>query len=338
MQLQSKNNGKLQSTENMISAKESERLLLESDLRAKVDQLCDHVPIPFLPNHKSSLTDIQRRSLNEINERLKSLLKVDKELALYIAEYTEAKEIADSLQSKIEKAPVETDVNTSDLMVEVDTLRQMAKMTVGRQGNHFPLFTKEFFHCAPRQTGFRENVLDVLTWVESLDPGAFCRVHKNHQNRIIPYVILVPTYGDTGLCWEPFDRYNRVTSRGRIVIPMYPRNLQIAVLMAVADLRWQVAKEKASYYWMEEGLTGQYYQWFSSQKLKGDLKDYFINDYILWMTKESDGVQRLEKEVRGIFWRHMPFAQDVKDKLKTRSLVYQELYQRDINRSMSDGY
>ncbi len=338
MQLQSKNNGKLQSTENMISAKESERLLLESDLRAKVDQLCDHVPIPFLPNHKSSLTDIQRRSLNEINERLKSLLKVDKELALYIAEYTEAKEIADSLQSKIEKAPVETDVNTSDLMVEVDTLRQMAKMTVGRQGNHFPLFTKEFFHCAPRQTGFRENVLDVLTWVESLDPGAFCRVHKNHQNRIIPYVILVPTYGDTGLCWEPFDRYNRVTSRGRIVIPMYPRNLQIAVLMAVADLRWQVAKEKASYYWMEEGLTGQYYQWFSSQKLKGDLKDYFINDYILWMTKESDGVQRLDKEVRGIFWRHMPFAQDVKDKLKTRSLAYQELYQRDINRSMSDGY
>jgi hypothetical protein len=338
MQLQSKNNGKLQNAENMISAKESERLLIESDLRAKVDQLCDHAPIPSLPNHKCCLTDIQRRSLNEINDRLKSLLKVDKELSLYISEYNDAKGIAESLQSKLENAPAEAEVNTSDLLVEVDTVRQMAKMTVGRQGNHFPLFTKEFFHCTPRQTGFRENVIDMLAWVESLDPGAFCRVHKNHQNRIIPYVVLVPTYGDTGFCWEPFDRYNRVTSRGRIVVPMYPRNLQIAILMAVADLRWQVAKEKASYYWMEEGLTGQYYQWFSSQKLKGDLKDYFINDYILWMTKESEGVQRLEKDVRGIFWRHIPFAQEVKDKLKTRSLVYQELYQRDINRSMSDGY
>ena len=51
--------------------------------------------------------------------------------------------------------------------------------------------------------------------------------------------------------------------------------------MAVADLRWQVAKEKASYYWMEEGLTGQYYQWIESQKLKGDLKSYFISDYVL---------------------------------------------------------
>lgn len=338
MQLQSKNNGKLQNAENMISAKESERLLIESDLRAKVDQLCDHAPIPSLPNHKCCLTDIQRRSLNDINDRLKSLLKVDKELNLYIAEYNDAKEIAASLQSKLENAPTDTEVNSSDLLVEVDTVRQMAKMTVGRQGNHFPLFTKEFFHCIPRQTGFRENVIDMLAWVESLDPGAFCRVHKNHQNRIIPYVVLVPTYGDTGFCWEPFDRYNRVTSRGRIVVPMYPRNLQIAILMAVADLRWQVAKEKASYYWMEEGLTGQYYQWFSSQKLKGDLKDYFINDYILWMTKESEGVQRLEKDVRGIFWRHIPFAQEVKDKLKIRSLVYQELYQRDINRSMSDGY
>ena len=70
--------------------------------------------------------------------------------------------------------------------------------------------------------------------------------------------------------------------------------VQIAVLTACADLRWQVAKEKASYYWMEEGLTGMYYQWFDQQKLKGDVKDYFIRDYILWMTKEAEGVQRLD--------------------------------------------
>ena len=162
--------------------------------------------------------------------------------------------------------------------------------------------------------------------------------HKNVSNRIVPFVILIPTYGDRGFCWEPFDRYNRITSRGRIAVPMYPKDLRIALLTAVADLRWQVAKEKASYYWMEEGLTGQYYQWLVTQKLKGDVKDYFIEDYVLWMTKESEGVQRLDKEVRGIFWRHMPFSQEIKEKLKIRSLVYQELYQRDLNRAMSDGY
>ncbi|MBQ2529724.1 MAG: hypothetical protein II547_05665, partial [Treponema sp.] len=132
--------------------------------------------------------------------------------------------------------------------------------------------------------------------------------------------------------------YNRVTSRGRIVVPMYPKDLKIAVLTAVADLRWQVAKEKASFDWMSDGLTGQYYQYIDSQKLKGDLKSFFIADYILWITKESTGAQKLPKDVRAIFWRFMPFPQEMKDRLKMMSLTYQELYQRDINRSMSDGY
>jgi hypothetical protein len=109
-------------------------------------------------------------------------------------------------------------------------------------------------------------------------------------------------------------------------------------LTAVADLRWQVAKEKASYYWMEEGLTGQYYEWIDQQKLKGDLKSYFIQDYVTWMTKESEGVQRLDKEVRGIFWRNTPFPQELKDSLKTRSLIYADLCKKDMNRAMSDGY
>ena len=163
-------------------------------------------------------------------------------------------------------------------------------------------------------------------------------MHKSNANRIVPYVLLVPTYGEMGFCWEPFDKYNKVSSRGRIAVPMYPKSLQIAVLTACADLRWQVAKEKASYYWMEEGLTGMYYQWFDQQKLKGDVKDYFIRDYILWMTKEAEGVQRLDKEVRGVFWRYMPFPQERKDMLKMRSLVYADLCQKDANRAMSDGY
>ena len=336
--LQSKNNGKLQTAENMLLSKEGERAMVEAELKSRIEILCDHPVVPGLEPHKSAYSESQKKLLGEINERLKTLLKLDKEINASINEFREAKEIDNSLRDKIASAGGIAEVSSSDLLTELDTVRQMAKMTVGRQGNHFPLFTREFFHCLPRQTGFRENIIDVLDWVESVDPGAFCRIHKNVSNRIVPFVLLIPTYGDTGFCWEPFDRYNRVTSRGRIVVPMYPKNLQIAVLTAVADLRWQVAKEKASYYWMEEGLTGQYYQWISAQKLKGDLKSFFINDYVLWMTKESEGVQRLDKEVRAIFWRHIPFAQEIKEKLKTRSLIYQELYQRDVNRSMSDGY
>ncbi|MCQ2592320.1 MAG: hypothetical protein MJ188_06005 [Treponema sp.] len=338
MQLQAKNSGKLQSSENMLNIKENERAMLEVELKGRVDSICSHSPIIGMEPHTAGLTEIQRKTFTEITEILHRLSRNDKELSKALDEYQSAKDVYDSVQNKLTNdGPIKT-VDTGAVNAELDTIRQMAKMTVGRRGNQFPLFTREFYHCTEQGTGIRENVISVLNWIESIDPGVFHRIHKNIPNRIVPYVLLVPTYGDRGFCWEPFDRYNRVTSRGRIIIPMYPRDLKIAVLAAVADLRWQVAKEKASYYWMEEGLTGQYYQHFEQMKLKGDLKEYFIEDYILWMTKESIGVQRLEKDVRGIFWRNMPYPKELKEELRKRSLVYDELCKKDANREMSDGY
>lgn len=72
--------------------------------------------------------------------------------------------------------------------------------------------------------------------------------------------------------------------------------------------------------------------------MKGDVKDQFVQDYILWLTKESEGTQKLAREVRDIFWRYIPFPQEIKDELKNRGFVYSELYKKDQNRAMSDGY
>lgn len=336
-QLLAKAQGKLQSAENLLRAKSDDRLAAEETIRLKFSSIFEHEALPGFSGVKSCFTDIQKRSLIEASESLKQILVFDKELQGFINNYTEAENDVKSLQQKVSATGGGT-TNNSGVTAEFDTIKQMAKMTCGRQGNHFPILSREYFHLSSRDIGIRENVIETLRWIESIDPEAYCRQYKSQLNRIPPFVILIPSYGDYGFCWEPFDRYNRVTSRGRIAIPMYAKNLQMAVLNAVADLRWQVAKEKASYYWMEEGLTGNYYQWFQSQKLKGDVKEYFINDYLLWMLKESDGTQKLEKEVRGVFWRYMPFAPEIKAKLKTRALVYQELCQRDTNREMSDGY
>lgn len=338
MTLQNKVSGKLQTAENYLKTGVNKRGLLEIELKSKIDQICDHVSVPSFPAVGAPLTESQKRLFNEISEKMRDLLKLDKEITQNLNAFMDARDESQRVQEKLSVASVSCSVNNSDLMTEIDTVRQMAKMTVGRKGNHFPIFTRDYYHCLPKETGFRECVVDILSWIESIDPGVFVRMHKNNANRIVPYVILVPTYGEMGFCWEPYDKYNKVSSRGRIAVPMYPKNLKIAILTACADLRWQVAKEKASYYWMEEGLTGMYYQWFDQQKLKGDVKDYFIRDYILWMTKESEGVQRLEKDVRGVFWRYLPFPQERKDMLKLRSLVYADLCQKDANRAMSDGY
>ena len=337
VQLLNKAEGKLQSAENLLRAKSTERLRAEDEIRKTADAVFQHEPLAGISGARAAFTDGQKRAVAELGEMLKKLLALDKELNGFISDCSAAEADVRSLKQKVE-ASGGGETNLSGLSAEFDTVRQMAKMTCGRQGNHFPVLTREYFHSTQREIGTRENVLETLRWIESVDVEAFCRVYKSQLNRIPPFVILIPSYGDTGFCWEPFDRYNRVTSRGRIAVPMYAKSLKVAVLTAVADLRWQVAKEKASYYWMEEGLTGNYYQWYQAKKLKGDLKDYFINDYLLWMLKESEGIQKLDKEVRGIFWRYMPFSKEVKEKLKPRALVYQELCQRDLNREMSDGY
>ena len=337
-QLMERAMGKLDGAKALLKIKDDERLSMEKLLVEKVSQIADHFPVTGLPEINSCYTDVQKRIFGDIQELLKSLFRADHDLDVYIKDYYRAEEDVKTLRTKVEEDGGIVTVDIRAVDTEFDTVRQMAKMTVGRQGNHFPILTSEYFHSQPQDVGIRENIITEMAWVESVEPEAFCRSYKNKLNRIIPYVVLIPSYGDYGICWEPFDRFNRATSRGRIAIPMYPKSIQIAILSAVADLRWQVAKEKASYYWMEEGITGNYYQWFQKMRMRGDLKEAFVQDYITWMTKESDGIQKLDKEVRGIFWRHLPFSQAIKDKLRDRSYVYQELYQRDINRSMSDGY
>jgi hypothetical protein len=337
-QMLEKAEGKLDGTKSLLKAKDDEKINLEQILLDRIQLATEHFPIEGLPEVNGCYNDVQKRVFGEIQEVLKGLLKIDHDLDLFLREFYQAEADVKSLKDKLEEEGGTAVVDVRAVDTEFDTVRQMVKLTVGRQGNHFPILTNEYFHCTPNDVASRENVISILAWIESIDPEAFCRAYKNRLNRIVPYVVLVPDYGDTGICWEPFDRFNRATSRGRIAVPMYSKNLQAAILSAVGDLRWQVAKERASYHWMEEGITGNYYQWFQKMKLKGDLKDTFIQDYIVWITRESDGTQKLDKEIREVFWRHMPFSKPIKEKLKGRSYIYQELYQRDINRSLSDGY
>jgi len=330
--------GKRDTAEAFLKSKSEERKTLESMLKERIDIITEHSAMPGYLHVSSPYTDGQKKTINELSEVLRKLLAADRELVNSIESFDEAAKDVLSIKDKMGGLAEESKANMQALNQEFDTVRQMLKMCVGRQGNHFPLVAKEYFHLNLREIGTRENVIETLAWIESIDSQAYCRPYKSTLNRIEPYVVLLPCYGDQGVCWEPFDKFNRHSSRSRIAVPMYPKSLRIAVATAVADMRWQAAKEKASYYWMEEGLTGQYYQWFTKQKLRGDVKEYFIQDYIIWLTKESEGIQKLDKEVRGIFWRLMPFQQPIKDKLRDRSFVYQELYQRDVNKSLSDGY
>lgn len=300
--------------------------------------LMDHPSRTDIPELKEGYCSEQRRALSEMGNLLRELNNIDKELTRLYLEMERYDQNYKELRDKAKEEGLSMQVDEGVVTAEFNSVRQMAKLCVGRQGNHFPILMKQYFRANLREIATRENVIMEMARVEQIDPGVFKRTFKRETNRIVPNVILLPSYGERGVCWEPFEKFNRATSRGRVAIPLYPKNLHEAVVFALGDLRWQVAKEKAQHYWMEEGLTGHYYQWFSGRKMRGDVKEFFIQDYYLWITKESEGTQKLDREVRGIFWRHIPFTDELRESLKNRGFVYSELFKRDINRSMSDGY
>jgi hypothetical protein len=309
---------------------------LEGNLVNRIQTILRHHTRPEFGGLKDAFIQEQRDAISQVNTILRQLSNLDRDIK---GSYNTLENMDEELQNLEEKADgVDLSVDRGVVTSEFQSLRQMSKMCVGRQGNHFPVLMRQYFRPNIREISTRENVINSMAKVESLDAGVFERTFKGQTNRIVPHVLLLPNYGESGICWEPFERYNRASSRGRIAVPLFPKDVEIAVITALADLRWQVAKERAQHYWMEEGITGRYYQWFQEQRLRGDVKDYFIRDYILWITKESQGTQKLEREVRGIFWRMLPFPQAIKDSLKNRGYVYNELYKKDVNISMSDGY
>lgn len=329
--------GQVQAQTNLINLKVKEMNDLEDLMIKAAAQARVHDKHPTFTQMPDTLNNSQRSALSSIQDALKRLSLLDREITVYFRDLEKMHAELKAVEQKVNESGGAT-VDARVVVRELGSLRQMAKMSVGRQGNHFPVVMKNYLPPRLEDIGTRENVLNIMAEVERLDPGLFLRNFKNTTNRIVPHVILLPSFGETGLCWEPFEKYNRSTSRGRIAIPMYSKNLKYAVLTALGDLRWQVVKEKAGYRWMEEGLTGWYYQWFTDRGFKGDVKESFVQDYILWLTKESEGTQKLDKDVRGIFWRNTPFPTELRESLRNRGFVYNELYKKDVNRSLSDGY
>ena len=319
-----------------LKQKIEQHMMIEKSLRSSVSIILDHDTLPQYGNTIASFTTEQKKTIIQIQDILKSLLKSDRQIS---SSYESLNSLDDEIRSlSNQSGEIIDEIDSKTVRDEFMAIRQMIKMTVGRQGNHFPFLLKTYMPKLEKDVCTKENLESVLRESETIDPGIFMRTYKQKEHRIVPHFIIVPTYGDHGICWEPFDRMNKATGRGRIAIPMFPRNLKSAVLHALGDMRWQIAKEKALHYWMEEGLTGYYYDYTQKNKLKGDLKEYFIQDYILWVTFEAQGIQKLTREVRSIFWRYIPYPQSIKEDLKNRGFYYADLYKKDKNREVSRGY
>jgi hypothetical protein len=289
-------------------------------------------------NYSVNYTENEESALASSIDQIRDILRMNKEINL-------SKQRIDKLLEEIKALEIPTDDNGSDeaynvdesgIKTEIQTVRQMIKMCVGRQGNHFPALVSSMIPRSHLKPNFRENAAQYIKDILKIDPTIFERKTRASVLQIVPYILLTPGYGNYGICWEPFNKYNKVSSKGRLAVPIFAKNPRDVIVIAFGDFRWNMAKELAGYHWMEEGITGDYFQYHESIKWKGDLRSKFIYDYYLWITKESEGIQKLEKEVRKIFWFKIPFPDKLKEELSKKGYYYQDLYKKDEAKKLSE--
>ncbi|MGB9865442.1 hypothetical protein [Fervidobacterium gondwanense] len=269
---------------------------------------------------------------DEIIKSIGKLKKMDSDIKTLKETLDAAKER--SLQ--VSQMTVKTGENKEIQFTEPLVIRQMVKKAIGKLGIQYPALASKFLPNVNTifSKGYAEKLFNEF---KLIDPKTLERNIRSTQIFMPPYVILVPGYGETGFCWEPIEGTN-IYGRGRIVIPVLSRKGIEPFYQAFGEYRWKLEKELSFGRWMEEGLTGEYYKYLEENKLKGQPAEYFIKDYILWVTKEVQGIQKVDKEIREIFWRYIPFDDSIKEALSKKSYIYQQLWEKDLRRRQRENY
>ncbi|WP_210359839.1 hypothetical protein [Borreliella garinii] len=292
----------------------------------------------YIPEYgvKSPYANSILKPLNFASDYVDDLIKSNRDINVFINKIEDANKELFEIQNKMNN--IGMSVESTIAYDEVEVIKSANKLAIGPRGNHFPILLRNNIVANPQFFGSRERIMQLVWEIEDIQPRLFQKAYRGDLLRVVPYFILIPSYGDKGICWESIDVKNRANGRGKILIPMYAKNLKRAVILGIGDFVWELAKEQASFRWMETGITGQYYDYYVKFIKKGNVKNFFLEDYFLWIEKESKGIQKLDKLVRGIMWRNLPFSKNLKETLAKKSFIYKDLIDKDKNIQTSDGY
>ena len=254
--------------------------------------------------------------------------------------------------SKNEK-PIE-DTPAGRLEFELDNMvSQSMRITSDNMRAFIPYLTEKSFKGTLSQVLNTPKKIDTfIKKIVTLDYSLFFREltwkipgkSELIKKEVKPYLIIIPNAGSRVQLWQEMV-YNVRSTRARFLLPIvFNGDLNKALVHACGHFRWNLNKAMVTN-WMdpvEGGLSGAYYDYEQTYKKNTELSDEvkdkikeqirtikidrnrFAQDYFEWLMYESCGVPKLNKVLRKIFFRYIPFPKAVRDKL-ARLPVYNEL-------------
>lgn len=227
-------------------------------------------------------------------------------------------------------------------------LQSAAKLTSGSIMNHLSILTKyQITQNINKSIVTKKALCDELDRLLSIDFSAYHReilysspdmgINREFiQVQVIPNFILAPTAGTLFQFW--MEREGKVRdSRGRLPGPaINTEDLFTMLTNVTAAYRWEMLKTTLGVDWNNistSSLTADYTDYVQfyrknrelspevKEKLAAEFKRFrddrqrFVHDYNTYVKYESEGTQRLNKVVRKIFTKHMPFAKEIREHL-----------------------
>ena len=236
------------------------------------------------------------------------------------------------------------------LEYEIENMIQTTqRLCYGQVSVYFPILHSDMiikdFDASLLKRDFIEKTFNSIMEV---DFSAFYRevLYKNEElnitkelvmQEVLPNIILMPTYGSRAIMWEELSSRQK-NSTGRFLFPIFTsEDLEALAIPTIGAFRWELCKTMLGPAWndiTQMSLTSEYSDYVqfykknrnlsddSKEKLKiqikkcrNNLREVFVSDYFIWIKYESKGIMRLNRVVRNILYRQVPFSKDIREEV-----------------------
>ncbi len=219
----------------------------------------------------------------------------------------------------------------------ITTAIEKALVLKSKLANEIDKVLENDFSCFHREVLFKKSQLGIG--------------HEFIQIKVAPNFILIPSGGNIFQFWQEREGKEK-RSPGRLLCPILATDdLYKMLLRVIGNYRWELTKTTMGPDWnniAHSSITSDYsdyIQFFkrnkdlsieAKEKLSYEFKRFrndrakFVNDYLIWVLYESEGVQRMNKVARRIFAKHIPFGKPIRDRLLTLP-SYKDVITRSIN-------
>lgn len=261
--------------------------------------------------------------------------------------------------NKIQKEKMKED-GAQKVMYELTNMFPLVnKITYGKISNFTPLLSEHNILRQLQDTLVSiEEVQTALNNITEIDYSAYYRevIYSNTeigltrdflQTEVLPDIILMPNSGTRGITWQEIEGKHRDTP-ARMMLPILSTNdIESILLRLTGEFRWEMCKRIQGFRWndvSEHSLTSYYFDYIQFYKKNSDLsseaknkikislqrgkssyKESFVQDYISYILYEKNGIPRLNKVNREIFFTFCPFPKEIRSKLERNPLYSKAL-------------